>query len=674
MAKSKKNTKKINNNKSIIIAIAMIAVAIIIVIVYFLFINDKTKIQDKVKVDPAFAWTLDGLEQEVDTYDIYAHQDEVWQGLMNRYNKEKPDLNNAIVQVDPYEISPQTAIILFKTKKAEKVTLTIKGKHDDDITRTFESSKDHFIPVYGLYGNYENEVTIKTESGASKVFKIKIEKGNPEAYTDEGEKIDVVEKNELGNTNGEFYFGTSSLASSTIAYDNYGEIRWYLTLGYSKGMTMLKNGNMLLSSYSLGPDVTSTGGVVEIDMFGRVVHEYTVEGGYHHDAYEMPNGNLVILTSDLSSDSIADYIVELDRETGEVVKDWSVRKIVDEIDSNISSTYITWGWINSIYYDEANNAFILSLRNSNAVMSLGYETKKINWILSDKKYWSDKFNDLLLTPKGDNFSYTHGQHSVKFVDGYLSVFDNGYDAYREAPMKCSSLKGESSYAKVYKIDADNKTAELTWSYGGQDFFSYALSSFNYTPEGHKLITSGWHFTDKVKYDDPECTQFTNDQYDAFVIELDENNKEVLKLHLNESKFEVVKADIYNLSNASVRPENKDELKNYGPTYAKATDTHALSYEEISRDEALSYKDAEDMLFPVYANNGYLGITTALGTDTKIDVLFMATTGNAYKFTVRNVGEDTDRQVCYYNLPKGQYRVFVVINGYKYDTLQYVKVK
>ena len=81
-----------------------------------------------------------------------------------------------------------------------------------------------------------------------------------------------------------------------------------------------------------------------------------------------------------------------------------------------------------------------------------------------------------------------------------------------------------------------------------------------------------------------------------------------------------------------------------------------------------------MLFPVYANNGYLGITTALGTDTKIDVLFMSTTGNAYKFTVRNVGEDTDRQVCYYNLPKGQYRVFVVVNGYKYDTLQYVKVK
>ena len=53
---------------------------------------------------------------------------------------------------------------------------------------------------------------------------------------------------------------------------------------------------------------------------------------------------------------------------------------------------------------------------------------------------------------------------------------------------------------------------------------------------------------------------------------------------------------------------------------------------------------------------------------------MSTAGNAYKFTVRNVGENSDKQIYYYNLPKGQYRVFVVVNGYKYDSLQYVKVK
>lgn len=35
------------------------------------------------------------------------------------------------------------------------------------------------------------------------------------------------------------------------------KVRWYLNIGYSKGMTMLQNGNILLSDASNGPDSTS---------------------------------------------------------------------------------------------------------------------------------------------------------------------------------------------------------------------------------------------------------------------------------------------------------------------------------------------------------------------------------------------------------------------------------
>jgi hypothetical protein len=672
MAKNKKTTTKVN---PYIIAIALIAVAIIVVIIYFIFINDKTKITASEKVDPQFAWVLKDAPSTVDNYDIYESQDKVWNELLARYKKEKPNLDKAILVKDPYGISPQTAILMFGTKNNEKVTLTIKGKHDDDIVKTFESSKDHFIPIWGLYGLYENKVVITTESGDSKTFTINVDEYNVEGFDQEGHVYDVVETNEEKTIDGQFYFGTSSLGAPTIAFDNYGEVRWYLKdVGYSKGMTMLANGNMLLSSYSLGPDVTSTGGVVEIDMFGRVVHEYNIEGGYHHDGYEMPNGNLVILTSDMKSDSMADYIVEIDRASGNVVKDWSVRDIVDEIDPKIASTYITWGWINSIYYDEANNDFILSLRNCNSIVSIDYDTKKINWILGDKKYWSSKFDEYFLKGVGANFSYTHGQHSVRLVDGYLSVFDNGYDAYREDAKKCSTIRNNESYAKVYKIDANNKTAELVWKYGGNEIFSYALSSFNYTAEGHKLITSGWHFTEDVDYDDPECTQFSNDKYDTYIIELDENDKVLHKLHLLESKFEVVKADIYNLGNMSVKPNKLNELKNYNPGYAVSTDTRSNAFTKLSREDALSYQEAEDMLFPVYANNGYLGMNVALNDTHKIDVVFISPSSEAYIANAREVGSMVDKQIYYYGLPKGKYRVFVVINGYKYDTLQYVTVK
>ncbi len=671
MAKSKKTEL---NNKPIIIAIAMIAVAIIIIILYFVFVNKNTKIGTYEKVDPEFAWTLQDLEQEVNSYDIYSHQDEEWNKLMDQYKKEKPDLDKAIVKVDPFGISPQTAIILFKTKKDEKVTLTVKGKHNDDIVKTFEASKDHFIPVFGLYGRYKNTVIVTTESGDSKQFDIQIDKYKEQGFNEDGSVFDVVEVNEGGNN--EFYFGTSSLGTATIAYDRFGEIRWWLDeVGYTKGMTMLQNGNMLLSSYSVGPDIQSTGGVVEIDMFGKVYHEYSIEGGYHHDGYELPNGNLIILTTDVNSDSMADYIVELDRQSGKIVNDWSIRKIVDEIDPNISSTYVTWAWINSVYYDEANNALILSLRNCNSVMSLDYTTKKINWILGDKKYWSDKFNDVLLTGVGTDFSYTQGQHSVKFVDGVLSLFDNGYDAYREQTKTCASLKNNASYAKKYKIDAQNKTAELIWKYGGVDIFSYALSSFNYTSDGHKLINSGWHMDATAKnLDDPECTQFNNDEYDTFIIELDENDKVINKLHLYESKFEVIKADIYNLANVSVKPNKVDVNPNYKFEYAVATDTRDAQYTEISREDALAYKDAEDMLFSVHANNGRLGLNVIVDSNEKYDIAFISATGKAYLFNYLASDSRLEKEINYYQLPKGKYRVFVVMNGYKYDTLQYVTVK
>lgn len=51
------------------------------------------------------------------------------------------------------------------------------------------------------------------------------------------------------------------------------------------------------------------------------------------------------------------------------------------------------------------------------------------------------------------------------------------------------------------------TAELTYKYGGKDYFSYALSSFNYTDAGNKLINFGWHMTSDTDYSSSECTQF-----------------------------------------------------------------------------------------------------------------------------------------------------------------------
>ena len=57
-------------------------------------------------------------------------------------------------------------------------------------------------------------------------------------------------------------------------------------------------------------------GIYEMTMAGKVVKEFKIPGGYHHDQFEMPDGNLLILTEDLRSATVEDMCVLVDRETG----------------------------------------------------------------------------------------------------------------------------------------------------------------------------------------------------------------------------------------------------------------------------------------------------------------------------------------------------------------------
>ena len=53
-------------------------------------------------------------------------------------------------------------------------------------------------------------------------------------------------------------------------------------------------------------------------MMGKIVREYSIPGGYHHDQWEMEDGNILVLTEGESYETVEDVIVLLSRETGEI--------------------------------------------------------------------------------------------------------------------------------------------------------------------------------------------------------------------------------------------------------------------------------------------------------------------------------------------------------------------
>lgn len=670
----KKEKNRVNKKQKLYIIIASSLAIIVIVTSGILWLVQSGKINAnkdyKEPLNKNFSFLVENESTELKNDNIFTGQYEIYQKLLKEFKNKKSTLSDPYVVTNPFLISPQTALIMFNTTKKEKVTVTIKGKHNDDLTVNFESSKEHILPIYGLYGKYTNKVILTTESGEKKEIDIKIDDFAPT------ENAEVLE-NKIENSNGEFYFGTSSLGTGNIALDNYGEIRWWLNIGYTKGMTMLQNGHILLSNADNGPDLTSTSGVVELDMLGYVHKNYEIEGGYHHDGYELENGNLIILTSKRGGGSLADYVVEVDRNTGKVVKDWSLKDIALKVDPDLLEPgEITWGWINSVFYDKNTDSLILSLRNQNSVVAIDYQTGNIKWILGEEKYWSSKFKDYLIKGIGDDFIYPQGQHSVNILsDGRLSIFNNGYNAYKEETVSCKSLKNNTSYAMVYSLDLNNKTAKVDWKFGGKEYFSYALSSFTYSTNGHRVFNSGWHFTDEVNYEDLACTQFSNDKYDAYIIDFDENNNIVNKLKSPESKFEVVKANIYNLESVSVKPKTIDVVSNYKTELGKYLIPYEPDkYEELSESEALEFKNSinQEIVFEIHNNKfSFVGYYPK---DTSVNVTFISPRGKAYKYVLKESGQDIKDFINLSKLKSGRYYVFAEIDGEKYNIGNYIDIQ
>ena len=84
-------------------------------------------------------------------------------------------LDNPNIVLDPYGISPLTALILFETEKEEEVTITIEGKDTNSTyTNTFKSDTKHYIPVYGLYPDTTNQIHLKC-GNITKTYTIKTE-------------------------------------------------------------------------------------------------------------------------------------------------------------------------------------------------------------------------------------------------------------------------------------------------------------------------------------------------------------------------------------------------------------------------------------------------------------------------------------------------------------------
>lgn len=423
--------------------------------------------------------------------------------FLSEYRAGVYSFETPFVVCNPYLIAPLTALIMFETEEAEPVSVTVKGEEEDgDIHFTTKRECSHVIPVYGLRADTENDVILSNEAGD--ITSVSIHTSPlPELV-----KIPTYVKENGPYMREKLMFVSPTSEASIAGYDYKGDCRWYCTLNIVFAIHRLSNGNILIGTERLVAPPYNTSGLYEMSLTGKIYREYRIPGSYHHDHAELPDGNLIALTQDLSSGSVEDMIVLIDRETGEIRKTWDLKDVLPMGAGAVSKNQNGYDWFhnNAVWYDEKTNSLSLSGRNEDAVVNLDFETGAINWILGDPECWpSELVAQYFLRPEGEPFEWCYGQHSCQILpDGDIMVFDNG--CWRKKSDPEWYPEGERYSRGVrYEIDREKMTVRQKWQYGkerGEAVFSPNISNVDYYGEGHYLV----HFGSNGHVNGKVCTR------------------------------------------------------------------------------------------------------------------------------------------------------------------------
>ena len=589
------------------------------------------------------------------------------------YTLDKPN-----VILNPYGNSPLSALVIFETKAAEEVKVTIEGKDElSTYTHTFDKEKVHYLPIYGLYAGVENEVIISA-GDKEKALKIKTDD-----LPDDFIVPTSVFKDESRLTN-DLYFFTPSSKGYMCAYDVNGDVRWYLSQRAIWEVNRLKNGHLLVSTERLVNEPYYSTGLYEMDMLGKIYTEYSLPGGYHHDYFEMENGNLLVASDDFDNEegTVEDYVVELDRETGNIVKTFDLKDILNMEDGK-SENWISYDWFhnNSVWYDKKSNSITLSGRHQDIVINIDYDSGKLNWILGDSTNFSEEYQKYFFKLTDGEWQWS--QHAAMILpNGNVFLFDNGNNKSKN---KDEYVKAEDSYSRgvIYKIDTEKMTAEEVWEYGkerGSSFYSPYISDVDYLDDGHYIVHSGGiSYKDGVIQNQPagiaesdelvsDTVEILNDKV-IFEMKLPTNNYRVEKMSLyGDGEFSLGKAK--RVGSLGVSPISDQEFK-FMMNGKKIDDDY--------KSHDISIKQESDRLVVSGTFKKGTPVKVILYKDMMENIYLMRVSKTPYTALCVDLGDSSldDEDIVatkYINSSglTGKYTIYIEIDGVLYNTNEYVR--
>lgn len=247
-------------------------------------------------------------------------------------------------------------------------------------------------------------------------------------------------------------------------------------------VSLLENSNLFATVHrpagDAPPFVWKGGVVMEVDWQGKVLWEFE-DPAQHHDARLLPNGNLLLLRTELTPPEVAaqvqgglpgsgggdmwcDWIAEVTLE-GEPVWEWHAWEHLDPEIDRIHSQDLRNEWTHGNSVEEMPDGNVLiSFRNINTVAIVDRESGDFAWKLAAPDVAQ--------------------QHDATYLDnGNILIFDNGAHRTNVA----------LPYSRVIEVHPETK--EIAWQYmdpAPMNFFSPYISGAQRLPNGNTLITEG----------------------------------------------------------------------------------------------------------------------------------------------------------------------------------------
>ena len=378
------------------------------------------------------------------------------------------------VSTEVHEDVPTVVTVRWSTPEAVISHLEY-GREDAGevvLAEETEPSREHERLVLGLRAETEYHARVVTEAGTTPEFTFETGALDPELV-----RLTVTGTSDLGA--GFVLASTAGTTWGPIVLDAEGNIVWWHRETEEFATTrawLSRDGTAIFynAMHDTHNDLSEAadGHIVRVPLDGSPVVNIPVPY-LSHDFLELPDGSfaaIVLNQQDIDGATvIGNALVEVSADGATSREVWNAFETLDPRTTTRPDDGLSdWTHANALDYDEAADAWYLSLRNFGSILKIDRPTGALDWALSGS------VNTFTFDDPAGRFRVSH---QFEYRDGHMLVFDNG-DATRP-------------YSRVLDLAVDEAalTASLVSAYE-PDTYVYILGDVHTLQDGSHLLALG----------------------------------------------------------------------------------------------------------------------------------------------------------------------------------------